>query len=62
MAREGGYVSCQLYDIISIRIHPQGISNVALVSISLGLDNKASQIFLEAKRNYIPIEEKPKDK
>ena len=60
MAREGGYVSCQLYDIINI--HPQGISNVALVSISLGLDNKASQIFLEAKRNYIPIEEKPKDK
>ena len=32
----------------------QGISNVALVSIALQLDNTASQRFLEAKQNYNP--------
>lgn len=41
---------------------PQGISNVALVSIALGFDNTASRQFLEAKRNYSPMEDKPNDR
>jgi len=40
---------------------PQGISNVALVSISLGLDNIASRQFLEAKRNYVPAKDIPRE-
>ena len=56
MAGEGG---CDpSYDVRHTHL-PQGISNVALVSIALGFDNTASQQFLEAKRNYIPTEEKP---
>lgn len=41
---------------------PQGISNVALVSIALGLDNIASKQFLEAKQNYIPAKEIPNER
>jgi len=32
----------------------RGISNVAYLSIALGLENVASKAFIEAKRNYVP--------
>ena len=32
----------------------KGISNVAYLSLGLGLINKASEIFIEAKKKYVP--------
>ena len=53
----------ELYHVICKMHHiPQGISNVALVSIALDLDNVSSQRFLEAKRNYVPPKNVPNER
>ena len=40
----------------------KGISNVALISVALGLDNVASKAFVDAKINYVPPEPKTEGK